>query len=506
MNTVFSQLDKGTSLAPFFVKDSFDVTGRTAMAYKESGKHEAREKFIEEFGTTLFWLGGIPSLRWVSDKFIAPRLGINPHIHYKRINAGRNDKLELTARTAQSYTDEQIVKMTKDYLQKKSPKALSKIEKLNPQELIKKYSRYHKISTAAAVGISFFMLTVALPKFNQGLSKKIINEEANNNSSEQKTDKAPQQPIQKQAYIPPFLHNSPTNSTVKNDVFDKFKQPHGNVAFKGGIKDFFNVKDLLNLTKMAEGAQLSPVNSMLLLDYGIAGSRVGFVPRDNNERIEYAVKEAGIILFFYQAADWIKQGLLKVAEHKLGCPVDLDYKILGDSEFADTLKTKPVKDKLLHFAEKTDEETIINLIDKDLKKAAATAKKDDIFSNFTLKMAQKAGLIEVQYDDQLKQWTRHTEKFIETDKIADLHKNLQKFCDKALTANNAEEFIAKARKVKAAAVVGNIAICCATLSFFLPKLQYFIREKRTGTNAAPGILVYQDQANKNKTDKKQPAA
>ncbi len=85
LNTAISALDTPSSLLPFFVKDSFDVTGRTIMAQREGGRHEAREKFIEEAGTSLFWIGGIPAARWVINQFYKDR--IDSDIQFKRINS-----------------------------------------------------------------------------------------------------------------------------------------------------------------------------------------------------------------------------------------------------------------------------------------------------------------------------------------------------------------------------------------------------------------------------------
>src|SRR5574344_2189716 len=85
INSFVSGLDTPTSLLPFFVKDSFDVTGRTIMAGTEGGKHEAREKFIEEAGTSAFWIGGIPLVRFIGKKLFKNKF--DSDIDFKRINS-----------------------------------------------------------------------------------------------------------------------------------------------------------------------------------------------------------------------------------------------------------------------------------------------------------------------------------------------------------------------------------------------------------------------------------
>jgi hypothetical protein len=334
------------------------------------------------------------------------------------------------------------------------------------------------------------MLTYALPKFNQWLSRKIIFNEAK------------QKETQKTAPIKVAENQKPKEHDNKTPTKGNGKQNFGS------MKDLFDVKSMFNFTQVAEASQLNPTSSMLLLDYGISGSRVSFIPRDNNERIEYAVKEGGIILFFYQAADYIKKGFSVLSDKAGHVPIDLDYKVLGDKDFKSKLTSSPDKENLLKFvdADKKDELHVIKFIDKELAKAPKDPKlnKDDVLANnFTLKMAHKQGILDIEYDHSLEKWTRHSKKYIETDKIVALNDNMRNFVDKAcgkdakaIAADKIESAISKTKKLKAASIIGNIAICCASLSFFLPKLQYYIREKRTKTKTAPGIKVYQDRADK----------
>lgn len=468
LSTAISALDASKSLLPFFVKDSFNITGRTIMANNESGKHEAREKFIEEAGTSLFWIGGIPTVRAVANKVAKGK--IDTDIHFKRINSNG----------PQGYFAKNLEGV--ELGGEKLGQIKSKLSGAN----LGKYKNYHVGVSAAAVLINLVMLTVALPKFNQLLSKKIISKEINekNKNSEIKpTDDVSFKSNDKVTFSK-FL--------TKTQSPSKSNSP----SFGSGL---FDVKNLLNFTKIAETSQLNPTASMLLLDYGISGSRVTFVPRDNNERVEYAVKEGGIILFFYYAADWIKKGFTTIANKMFNTPIDLDYKVINDKAFLKGLKDSSNKDELLNFAgDKADELKVIKFIDKELAKAPKTAKKESVFENFTLQMAQKNGLIDVEYDSALGKWIRHSKKYIETDKLVTLNNNLKNFYEKALNKNgaNIENIISKTKAIKAFSVLGNIAICCVSLSFLLPKLQYIIREHRTKTTQAPGIKVYQEMAEK----------
>lgn len=500
-STIISSLDTPRSLIPFFVKDAFDVTGRTIMADKEGGKHEAREKFIEEAGSSLFWIGGIPAFRAISNKIVKNK--IDTDIHYKRICSDG----------VQGYFTDEMVQNVKEGAKEVQNKKFSKAdlegivfggEKLGAvkEKLTKsgmaKYKNYHVGMTTASILFNLGMLTIAVPMFNQFLSRKIISKEYKKNA-EQNSKKYKLVSFQSEQNTSMDKYIGKTNSkNLKDDINVSNKPSFGSLAT---LKDLVNVKKMFNFEEMAKDAQLNVTSSMLLLDYGISGSRVTFIPRDNNERIEYAVKEGGIILFFYYAADLIGAGLSKIANKVFHTPIDLDYRIISDKNFAEKMKTKK-EQEVLKFASKPDELNIIKFIDKELAKAPkdSTLAKDKVFSNFTLQMAQKSGLVDVEYDSKLNQWIRHSKKYIETDKVAALNDNLKNFYEKGIKntpVENIEKIFSKTKTAKVFSVFGNMAICCASLSFFLPKIQYMIREHRTKTKAAPGIKLYQEKAEKN---------
>lgn len=488
INNIITQLDTPSSLLPFFVKDTFDVTGRTVMAKKEGGKHEAREKFIEEAGTSAFWIGGIPLFRYIGNKLFKNK--IDSEIDFKRINTDG----------VQSYFAKESKKFdSKDLkgINLESSKLTEIQKKLSDEKYVVNgskgfYKKYHIGLTAASVLINLGILTVALPKLNQYLSRKIIAKEMQEKANKIEVNQTSMDEKQPQIQQP--------ETESKKD-----KQP----SFKGlsKIKDVF--KEMVNFTQMAENAQLNVQNSMLILDFGISTSRVTIVPRDNNERIENAVKEGGIIVFFYYAGDIIKKGISKIADKIFKTPIELDYKVLANKEFLKSLKHPEKREDLLKFVElekddKNAELKVIKLIDEELAKITTDPKntKDEHFfaENFTLKSAYEDGLIKVEHDG--KKWIRHSKKYIQTDKIIELNENLNKFYDATvenLQKNNItlEKIISKTKAVKIASVIANIGICCASLSYFLPKIQYMIREHRTDTKRAPGIKLYEEMAEKN---------
>lgn len=496
-----SALDTPTSLLPFFVKDAFDISGRTLMAQGEGGKHEAREKFIEEAGTSLFWIGGIPAFRAVANKFAKNK--IDSEIQFKRVNTDgiqgyfAGDVLEKVKEEGKevekkkfSLQDLEGIELGGKKLQEVQKKLTGSGFKVNLDKGF--YKKYHVGVTAGAVIFNLIMLMVTLPKLNQLLSRKIISKEVKANQETPNEYMTTSFRSNDKAQFNNFLNNS------KND-----KQSFG------ALKDLVEFKTLFNFEEMAEKAQLNPVNGMLLLDYGISGSRVTIVPRNNNERVEYAVKEAGIIFFFYYAADIIKQQLAKLANKFMKTPIDLDYKILNSPEFLNKLKNPHKKEEVLGFVslekeDKNAELKVIKMIDKELASTPSGTKKDEVFKNFTLQMAQKEGLINVEFDESLNKWIRHSKKYIQTDKVIELNNNLITFYEQAVKNSEGkgikasiENILAKTKRTKIGSVFANMAICSASLSFIVPKIQYMIREHRTQTKAAPGIKQYQEMAAKN---------
>lgn len=525
LNTAISALDTPTSLLPFFVKDAFDVTGRTVMANNEGGKHEAREKFIEEAGTSLFWIGGIPAVRWIADQIVKNK--IDPKIHFKRINTEGIQNYfakDVEEKILENGKEVKKAKFSHEdlkgiILDNENIKAVQeKLKKAGYKANIDKglYKKYHFGVTTAAVLINLVMLTIALPQLNQLLSRKLISKEVNGKKNNKLTDSSDSVTFGK------------NNKEQMDDFLNKSQKTNKNLSF-GSLGDLLQIKELFNFTQMAEKAQLNPVNGMLLLDYGISGSRVTITPRNNNERVENAVKEGGIIFFFYYASDQIKKGLFKVADKLLKTPIELDYKILNNQEFKNILKNPHDKKEILGFTTLIDKEaeldklpkkakkerealsnkidtsneiSVIKKIDEELLNAQTGAKEEEVFKNFTLKMAQQEGLIKLEQDSKGK-WFRHSKMYIETDKVIGLNQSLQKFYESILAKGeekfyqNVEKAILKTKKVKIASIFTNMAICCASLSFIVPKIQYMIREHRTKTKSAPGIKQYQEMAAKN---------
>jgi len=469
----YSQLNNTSSLWLFGVKDAADITGRVGMAYHEgykgktqesieSGKHEARERFIDEFGGSIAWLGGVPLFRWIYDKTVFKALKLDPKIHLKKILLDKDN--------IQAFSENAIDKFD------------NKILKSAP-----KYQKTHIGKVLFSTVIPCLTIAFALPRLNKWLTATITGKEQEKRALNAKRLNAVR--LSKNAEVTFSAFNS--NKAKNKDQ----------INFKGGLFDIPG-----KLINMAQGSQLSPVNSMLAIDLGISSGRVFSYDRKPQERYETAFKEAGIIFFFFVASDYIKKGIESVSKKFFKTPIHLDPTVLEDDNFkkfineaktnTEILNKFPAIDtsifnpkefnKLSNELQKKNlnevEETVINFINDNLKENGYSKEKG--FKNYILEAARKSGLIDIVEKDG--KFITNPDKFIETKQVAKVFEHLKDYI-KTAPLNDSENFFKKTKKVKRAGIVVNILICNAFLGYILPKMQYLFREKRTGTNLFPAV-------------------
>ena len=73
---VFSTLGNPNSLIPLAVKDISSTTAITASSFL-TGKEEGQDRLIDEVGTQIIWLLGIPAFKWLFDKTVFKAYGLD---------------------------------------------------------------------------------------------------------------------------------------------------------------------------------------------------------------------------------------------------------------------------------------------------------------------------------------------------------------------------------------------------------------------------------------------
>lgn len=489
---ILSHLDSATSLAPVLVKDSANVTGRTIMANNAGGEHEAREKFIEEVGTGALWLGGIPLSRKIFDKTVFEKAGLNPEISIKKLpEIIEIDKVEEVKNIkSQQFS---IAKL----------EDLSKNAKVKGTALVKKYLKLNKIKFLVTTFIPFALL-LGLPIVNQQLSKKIILGRA----AKEKENATCEPPVKTREREKPERIIAMPLSFQKSTASEKFriKSPALQKLQENFLKNTLPSAKLPGKTKPAFGsigsavlnaatyAQVNPVGNLIMLDLGISGSRVTFVPRCNRERTEYGIKESGIIFFTFFAQKYMKKGFDYLANKVLKKPIDLDFKILGSDAFKNgmnqALESKTVPETLTQIVK--NPATVVDLE----KEAFEFIQKNHANPKFvTLHAAKEIGIIKTT--DKTKK-VLDSVKYIEIKDVKKLGDDIGKFTRAILEsgAKKSDDFIKSVKLTKAGFLAVNLAICAGFLGYVLPKIQYVYRKKVYGSDEFPGIAMYKEEAKK----------
>lgn len=481
ITTAFSALGNNSSLYPIIFKDSIDNTGRVAMAYKEGSKngkrfgvYDARERFIEENGTSVVWIGGIPALKYLYDKLI-----VNKHYKFQNIKE-LGSTFDKKGSRALADTNLNLLDATSNQSLAKNLEGIKEAAKTNKvlktiydegQKIIENPSKFKKIQAGKmAVSTLIPLVTVGfvLPKLIQKLTKKIYKHE---------NEQIAQENLAK--YKATTKKNPPVFSAFLDQKHDK-----KNVSFGGKLST-----SLVNIFN-------NDVYNQAMLDAGISGGRI-VTGVNTADKIEKGIKEAGVVFFIYLGGKVIANMLEKVGK-SIGMPIALDSQILEDKNFhksiIDIAKAKTPEEKeamkksLLHF-EGEDEKSVLKFIDTQI----ANGVENNTFKNTTLKAAQKLGLVELVEN------VKNPLKMIDTDGIKGLHSSLSEFVDKALSKESPEQvekFLKKALNTKRGSIVLNLALCSMSTAYFLPKLQYKFREMFTKSSNLPSLVSYDEQIKK----------
>ncbi len=416
---IVSKLGSPDSRIPLAAKDLFNCAGYTYFSYDAGGKVEGKDRLVDELGTGSIWLFGIPAYKKLIDKTIFKKSGISPEV------------------------DVRIVK-NKEYLKKAIENAPDKTilkEITNAGKNLNKVRGLTWLKFALSLGLtlaSYFMLT----KFKHNMTKKNIEK-----------DFLEKQVLEEDNKYKNLL-------TVNNSKFKDFNIPKSNVPSFGSSA----------FIKGAEDFIFNPIKNMFLLDIGISSERLTGA-RTKGEFQEYAIKEGSFLFFVYGAGKLISKGINKAAE-LIKCPIDLDAKVISDNLAKDILNKKDIQNEIkqftTQFTKDSKPEEIIDFIFKNQNNSVVeAAKKSGLIS--TIKT--KEGKIKID-----------TRKYIDSDKIKKLAKDLESFIKASEKSTNKSAFLNKIKALKVGATILNVAICCFALGYLVPKKMYELRQKNQNGN------------------------
>lgn len=496
----------GKTLLPLIMLEGFVEAGRTYQAYKRGGFTEARERITEEFLSALCWFGTIPLI----DKIIDNTVG-------KKILKLPKESFDVGVDSARDSMKNYILK---------HPERFKSLEE--GQQLLSKY-RVGKIATAIASGVA--LVGLALPKFNQALTKMLSNKNSNNQTVEN----------QNKSFVAPTIDKFINNSKSKKDV-----------AFTGN-----NLMGLLNFVENSSKFQL------ISEDVGVTTGR-SYSARNKYERNEILFRDIASSFFYMfnmpvwaavcnkiQHGEWTRLDAVsaEMTEKHLTNLINenggkmsieaFEKNVFGDNQISNKVlnKINNLKDgriELSKFNKILDRLSVKNPeLKNNVEALKVTAEK---MSGLQPELAGKKILTAAQLKDLLKGGYINSPEYMhDLYKVATTKDHLFKpnkstyqglfdyVSEKSILGNKKKAvafvkgIVSKAKKsgseitadmiIKASKnnyranafnMISGFAISALFLSTLIPKMQYLLTKKATGTNEFPGTAEY-DNLKNNKT-------
>lgn len=494
---VITGMTKGDALAPVIALESCVVTGRTYQAYNRGKWDEARERFIEEIMGSITWLGGVFSLNWLGDKFVAKLLKSNG----KNFDVG---------------TDH-ILRTPFDNFMRKI-----KTKKFTPTEVAGIKSA--KVLTAIVLANLFIGFVV--PKANQALTRKVRHE--------RKVEKEQQKLFSAELKSPEvtfkggmnainaftnIIENTNAGKLLSSDAgivtgrMYNARRPEERreIAIRdiGSIYFYMwasgHVGNLMNLIESGKPTRLNP-NTALILDKHLQD----FLGDKSMEINEFRKAILG------NPKDITLPSTLTFEEQKLGWfSKMMNKKPIEIIKLAEVERLKDIPEDVLARARKMSELQPEKLGEKVLTKQQLidaynnaeinnTKLLNNVFSEFTGGKGKRIGkdakgkpvyseyeFTGGKYNDEY--------RFVSNKKLYKLKSQMEQYvetiCKEAKSGKINKELLDKVRNKNIMFSGINFAtgfvVAATFLSTLIPKFQYYVTRRATGVDAFPGTYDYE---------------
>lgn len=308
---IISAVGNNSSVYPLIVRDcGIEVPTKIAMTYnqnlkdsKQMANNALRERLIDEYGTSIVWLGGIPLMNTVADWGIK-KLGYDPKVNVSLLKENERQGLK--------YNIEKFKNLAPDEV-----KAMEKV--------LKNKSTYQKLLAGKFVlstAIPIVIMGYYLPKFNFALTDKLR---------------------KKQEAVKPIVQDTL--------IAEKRYEMGENPSFKG-----------LSSTL----ANMSTVNKMAITDGGLTIGRVG-TARNKYEKMENGFKMSMMMFLNFIAPIWIAKGLDNLSGKLFNTNVNLDPMLLADKQFVKEIKDGSLQipeSNYIEYLDKNPDSKISKLCEK----------------------------------------------------------------------------------------------------------------------------------------------
>ena len=489
------------SIAPVILLEAFVEGGRTYQAYQRGGFTEARERLTEEMIGALFWFSGVPLFNHLIDKHIGKKVFKLPETDF---DTGRDN----------------LRNPVQNYINKFKTQL-----KNNPEKAEKMIAKYKFGKVMTSIILANCLVGLVLPKVNQGITKYLLKKKAD------EPQKKEEPKTQQQYSMDKFLNkdkvsfgmapqtlmslaynfeNNPKYGLLSTDLgvwvgrgaCARNKYERTEVLFRDISSSYFYMFNmpviamLLNKIQDGKSTRLDPIATQQVTEHmnEVLKANGGKMTPDafrtmvlgNPDNKAYMTPSVSKALRENNGVMEVNRFIELLSEVKAKYPeIDIEKfrkRALGMSELQPKLNGKAMISEKQVIDVFTD--GAINM-PEFLKNVFRCSTSDQ--NLFTGKVSE-AGL-----DKDFVFISKETF----TKKQKEIESYIESIIKKAKNGEITADLLKKANRenyIKNAANWGiGFAISAAFLSTFIPKIQYWITRKATGSNAFPGTADYSNE-------------
>ena len=497
------------SIAPVILLEAFVEGGRTYQAYQRGGFTEARERLTEEMIGAAFWFSGVPLFNKLIDKFVGKKLLKLPETDF---DTGKDN----------------VRKPVNNFMQKFKTNLQKSLKNPDKAEsLIAKY-KFGKVITS--IILANCLVGLVLPKTNQAITKYIMKKKTSEKDAKKEEDKALNNQTKysmdkflKQDNSVPFgsiapqtlmslaysFENNPKYGLLSTDMgvwvgrgaCARNKYERTEVLFRDISSSYFYMFNmpviafLLNKMQTGNGTRLDPVAAKQvsdLMNSVIDANGGNMKTEDFRNAVLGNSDNAGMVTPKLKQALREGNGVVELDKfNELLADIKSKYPDINIGKLKKVAKEMSELQPVLEGKAILTEKQVTNIftdgainIPEFLKNVFRCSTSDQ--NLFTGKISDPI------FDNPLRFISRETfEK-----KQTVLKEYVESVLKKAKNGEISKDLINKACRdnyFKNATNWGiGFAISAAFLSTFIPKIQYWITRKATGSNAFPGTAEYSD--------------
>ena len=385
ITNIISAIGNNSSIYPLLVRDCcIEAPSKILIARRENSKESqikandaTREKIIDEYVTSAIWLGGIPAVEKLADKYISKK-GYNPNVNINLFGEEKKEGSSLVQGI------EYNIKKFSQYSNKDVQDAVADLIKVRDNKAV--YEKFLTKKFAAATIIPTLIMGFVLPKLNFALTRKV---KENRNTQ-----------------LPLNVSTKSFTSLNRTRFSDFYEKQNKDIVFTGGLTSTI--------------ASLRTVDKMAISDGGLTVGRVS-TSRNKEEGYANAFRMIGSMILNFVTPVYIAKGLDKLANKLFKINVNLDPLILDNEEFISAIKENKIE-----LPKSNSPKDLMDFID---------SKPNSLFSKFAQKMKKvsylKSGIRDprkfVDIND-LSDFKTEFESFIDSARAS---KNIEKFAKKA---------------------------------------------------------------------------